>query len=783
MFGIHRKNDLQLNELIEKVPKQEEIPYCMPMDGLATKFDSMAGGKAVSLARLRSLGKFNVPDGFSILVNGCRYFLDKTGLSLKILKRLQPLIYLGKDIDRKTEEAIFNEIIEAPMPEDLESSIFEMSAAFFKGQKGLAVRSSALGEDSRHHSFAGQFRTVLNVTTFNDLKLAIKEVIASNFSARSLAYRAGKGLKPLDFNMAVLCIEMIMAEKAGVLFTLDPNDKSQKTMLITAAYGIGDIVVSGQSMVDVYKPLRDQNNKLYIEPPAITKKIKLLTIDPSGGIVEKEVGTEDQNKPVLSDPEINKLVSLGKKVEKQYGTPQDMEWAMDKDGLIWIIQSRPLIIDGRSTVNAPAEKNRHPVINKGLVTSGGIAVGAVKKIKNKADLDTLPDDPTIIVLNRSLVDAAKVLNKVQGVLVDFGNPADHLSCVAREYRRPMLVGLINAMEQLNDGQWIVVDGDHGKVYDAEKEEIEHALKETSKKQAGHNLTTGDKNNKNDIIERLRDLTVKLNLTDAYGPAFSIMECHSLHDIVRYVHEKAVLAIFEAGDELLEGASGVVYKLESHIPFFLHVIDLGGGILYIQAKRRSITPDEIVSTPFKALWKGISTAGLRWSGPPPILSDVSSVVGKWMSDTSSERPLGKPNYVIVARDYLNLNARMDFHFTMMDSVCGLDQRANYIKFRFKGGGTGMVQRHRRAMAIGEILEHANFFIDLKGDLINAVFEYAPYELMEQKLEIIGRLLGFSRLMDAAMINDETPHLVANAFWDGDYELKGFMEILRQKGLIE
>ena len=96
---------------------------------------------------------------------------------------------------------------------------------------------------------------------------------------------------------------------------------------------------------------------------------------------------------------------------------------------------------------------------------------------------------------------------------------------------------------------------------------------------------------------------------------------------------------------------------------------------------------------------------------------------------------------------------------------------------------MVQRHRRAMAIGEILEHANFFIDLKGDLINAVFEYAPYELMEQKLEIIGRLLGFSRLMDAAMINDETPHLVANAFWDGDYELKGFMEILRQKGLIE
>lgn len=782
LFNIHKKIEQKVRNLLENVPRQEEIPFCIKLDDLLPKHYHMAGGKAVSLARLRSTGKFNVPDGFSILVHGCRHFLESSGLSFRLLKILQPLIYLGKEVDNETEKAIFKEINKTPFPDDLEKAIYKVSEPFFAAEKGIAVRSSALGEDSLHHSFAGQFHTVLNVRDFDGLKSAIKEVIASNFSARSLAYRIGRGLRPLDFNMSVLCVEMINAQKAGVLFSVDPNDIEQKQMLITAAYGLGDLVVSGQSMVDVYRPLRNPDEKLYLEAPTISKKVKYLNLDPSGGVVEKEVEESMQNVPALSEKQVRDLVILGKEIEKYYGVPQDVEWAIDGEGTIWIIQSRPLVMDLKSQPKDIDKGENRSAIASGLVTSRGRAIGMVKKIKTSADLEALPEKPTVIVLHRSLVDAARVLNRVQGVLVDFGNPADHLSCVAREYNKPMLVGLVDVMDKLDDGQWVVVDGNSGKVYEAEKEEIESALKEIPEKKQEKILEPKDKKEKNHAMEELRELTVKLHLTDAYGPSFSIMECRSFHDIVRYVHEKAVLAVFEAGDELLEGTSGVVYKLKSDIPFFLHIIDLGGGIIKPTDRRRSITPEEISSRPFKALWKGISTPGLRWAGPPPLVGDVSSTVGRWMSDARSGRELGKPNYVIVARDYLNLNARMDFHFTMVDTVCGVDQRGNYVKFRFKGGGTTMTQRHRRAIAIGEILERADFFIDVKGDLVNAAFEYAPQELIEEKLVVIGRLLGFTRLIDAAMINDETPHLVADAFWNGDYQLKGVVEALEKKGLI-
>ncbi len=780
LFKIHQKVSEKINELLKKVPTHKDIPLCVSLNEILPQCSNFAGGKACNLALLRSEGKFNVPDGFSILAHSCRFFLEETGLSFKILKKLQPFLFQGKAITKELEEEIKKEVMAAQIPKPLEDALRLISSKYFEQGKGLAVRSSALSEDGKHHSFAGQFTSVLNVVSFDELKDAVKKVIASNFNARSLAYRIGAGMKPLDFNMAILCIEMVDAQKAGVLFTVDPNDQEKQTMLISAVFGMGELVVSGASMADIYKPFRTPKERLYSSSPVISLKTKRLSLNPKGGLIEENIPPELQKSPVLSDKEVKELISLGLELEKFLGSPQDIEWAIDKSGKIWIIQSRPLILEKHVGPKTIKVDQREPIFKQGLITSRGITTGKVKKVKKRQDLDSSFDEPTVLVLHRSLVDAAKVMSKVTGILVDFGNPADHLSCVAREYGRPMIVGLVDAMKKLEEGQWITIDADRGKVYLAKDEEIKEAL-DSFKKQKEIETTEVKKESEkgNTVIDQLKELTIKLNLTDAYGPTFSIVECRSLHDIVRYVHEKAVLAFFEAGDELLEETSGVVFKLKSDIPFFLHIIDLGGGLAPMQKKKRSVTPDEIISKPFKALWKGISTPGLRWAGPPPVVGDVSSVMGKWMSDTRSQRPIGMPNYVIIARDYLNLNARMDFHFTMVDTVCGLDTRENYIKFRFKGGGTTMTQRHRRALAIGEILERADFFTDVKGDLVNGVFELAPLEVIEEKLVIIGRLLGFTRLIDAAMYSDETPYLVADAFYEGDYELKKLVALLEKQ----
>ncbi|MDH3349777.1 MAG: hypothetical protein OEM02_16945, partial [Desulfobulbaceae bacterium] len=273
-----------------------------------------------------------------------------------------------------------------------------------------------------------------------------------------------------------------------------------------------------------------------------------------------------------------------------------------------------------------------------------------------------------------------------------------------------------------------------------------------------------------LCDGVRKFIVPLNLTDAYGPTFTIVECRSLHDIIRYAHEKAVLAMFEAGDITLEKGGASIHVVETMVPFHVNIIDLGGGLARGE-KRRFVPPAAVLSTPFIALWEGIATPGLRW-GPPPGAVNIGSVMSKYLIDQRSPRPLGMPNYAIISRDYLNLNARMDFHFVMIDGLCGLTSRSNYVRFRFKGGGTSKGQCKRRATLIASILEGEGFFTDVRGDLVNGTIQGVTAEHLTEKLVVLGRLLGFTRLLDAAMQSDEIVEEMVLAFQEGDYALSRF-----------
>jgi pyruvate,water dikinase len=156
--------------------------------------------------------------------------------------------------------------------------------------------------------------------------------------------------------------------------------------------------------------------------------------------------------------------------------------------------------------------------------------------------------------------------------------------------------------------------------------------------------------------------------------------------------------------------------------------------------------------------------------------MGAVMSNWITDQKSERPIGMPNYALVSRDYCNLNARMDFHFIMVDAVCGIDPRSNHIRFRFKGGGTDLGRRRRRAMAIAEIFEHYGFVADVREDLINAALQGAPREAIEEKLVVVGQVLGFTRLLDATMRDDATAHLAARSFIEGDFGLTRLERLL-------
>ena len=203
-------------------------------------------------------------------------------------------------------------------------------------------------------------------------------------------------------------------------------------------------------------------------------------------------------------------------------------------------------------------------------------------------------------------------------------------------------------------------------------------------------------------------------------------------------------------------------------FIFFLIDLGGGLRSNDHSSR-IHLTDVISLPFKALWSGLATPGLRWNTPAPN-ANISGVFTKTLTQKGGARGLGSSNYALLSRDYLNFNTRLDFHFVMIDTVCGPRPRENYVRFRFKGGGTAAVQRARRVRFLAMVLEPEGFFVDLRGDLITASLSGAGQAVIEEKLILLGRLLGFSRLLDAAMDSDEAPRQMARAFSEGDWALK-------------
>ena len=764
LWNVQQHLETAITEKLKALAGPTQVPFTLPLTEITAGQKALIGNKAAALAGLKKKGGFRVPDGFVITLAGCRFFLDHAGLSLKLVHLLAR--YGGTTVDQhisaETARQVQDLIREAALPAALATELAAAGRPFLQDGRALAVRSSSNSEDGRHHSFAGQFSSVLNVKDEPQLFAAFKEVVASNFNARSLAYRLNAGLDPLCFDMAVLCLEMVEARAAGILLSRSPQVPDSDMLLISAVPGLGEAAVSGSAAADLYHVHPDGNVDWQLS--TIADKERLLVCKDEGGLTWQDLPPEDRQKPVLGAEELRILASWGKGLEVSEGMPQDIEWAINTTGEPLILQMRPLTSMG--TQQDDGWRPTSPPLITGIIVSGGRATGQALLVKSRRDLEAIPPGPRVLVMPQSFVDAANRLSAVTAVLVDLGSPADHLACVAREQETPLLCGLGTATSTLTSGQWLTVDGSHGNVYAASDEEI------TIAKDAWQKGTPAARTAPADLPPlslELRELITALHLTDAYGPTFSIMECRSLHDIIRFVHEKGVLAMFEAGDTLLEENLGAVHAIDSPVPFFVSVIDMGGGLAPGDGpRRRRIPPELVISRPFQALWQGITTPGLHW-GPPPGGSPMGAVMSSFLTDQKSERPIGMPNYCLVSRDYCNMNARMDFHFIMVDTVCSPSPRSNHIKFRFKGGGTNLTRRRRRALCIGEIFERYGFSVDVREDLVNAALQGATAEAIEEKLVMVGRILGFTRLLDAAMTDDTTIEKVASAFLTGDYEL--------------
>jgi pyruvate,water dikinase len=470
---------------------------------------------------------------------------------------------------------------------------------------------------------------------------------------------------------------------------------------------------------------------------------------------------------------------------------------------VHILQARPLRLTSRSGMILPAPVSGPPLAT-GICASAGKTAGRARIARNAAELQMLEAEtngyPRILVLPQALVDAARHLQRYAGVIIDSGNPTDHLSCIAREYGIPLVTAVRNGCAVLQPDQWIVLDADNGLVHaapehlwmefsrsgsrtDSAQSPQQPDMQEASAPASAETTPRTGSTDMPDERHALWEVLVPLNLTEAYGGTFSWQECRSLHDLVRYTHEMAVLAMFDAGDTVMEEAGGLLRPLDLGIPFHFLVIDLGGATrrqkqaggasLLRRAIRNPLSREDVLSAPLAALCEGLLTPGLSWHADPDPEA-ISGIMSRTMLDARTARPAGSFNYALAARDYLNLNARVEFHFAMLDAVCGGDAQANYIRFRFKGGGAGPERGHRRAMFLRHVLEGNGFVTTVVGDLITASLTGASRDVVRERLTMLGRLLGYSRFLDGTMKNDNTPLLLAEHFLQGHYDSRLALE---------
>jgi pyruvate, water dikinase len=240
--------------------------------------------------------------------------------------------------------------------------------------------------------------------------------------------------------------------------------------------------------------------------------------------------------------------------------------------------------------------------------------------------------------------------------------------------------------------------------------------------------------------------------------------------MRFVHELSYSEMFRISDVVSE-SEGFAVKLSAPIPLDLYVIDLGGGISEPQANARKVKHDRIVSVPFRALLHGMMHEDLVVLHPRPIeLKGFFSVMGEQMfNPASGAERFGDRSYAIISDKYLNFSSRVGYHYGVLDSYCGKTLSKNYITFSFRGGAADDVRRNRRARAIALILESLGMTVDVTGDRVAARLQKLEAEMLTEKLDIIGRLLQFSRQMDMLMINEASVGAIATAFLEERYHL--------------
>jgi pyruvate, water dikinase len=402
------------------------------------------GGKGGNLGELTRAG-LPVPDGFVVTSDAFLTALDANGLREQLRRDFTETQRNAPEaLDQRSKQ--MRELVRSlTLPPGLCAAISDAYAKLGPDAR-VAVRSSATSEDSATTSFAGMHESFTNVSGLAPLLDRVRDCWASLYGLRALTYRRAQRMAE-EPQLAVVVQRMVDSTRSGVIFTVDPVTRDRNTLVIEAAFGLGEVVVGGQVEVDTYHVDR---TKLELNDSRIGHKAFKLIRDAAGTEQRVPLSDAEAEKRVLSEQEARDLAKLALRVEAHYGQPQDVEWA-ECDGRYFLVQTRPITTLESKTALA-----------RGLGASPGIAQGHVRVLHSAADGLQLKDGE-VLVAPMTSPDWVSVMRRAAAVVTDSGGMTCHAAIVSRELGIPAIVGASDATRVLHDGDLVTVDATHGQV--------------------------------------------------------------------------------------------------------------------------------------------------------------------------------------------------------------------------------------------------------------------------------------------------------------------------------
>src|SRR4030066_2390627 len=459
---------------IEKfLTRGSEIPvssYTIAFDEITKEMIDRLGGKNANLGEVRNRLRLPAPDGFAISAFAFKKFMEHNHLIEKINKTLSELQVDNLEVLNSKSRELQEQIIKVEIPQDIEREIQDAYAKLCDryGKKVMvSVRSSALQEDGTF-SFAGQYSTFLNVPA--DLILQkYKEIIASLFTPRAIFYYKTKGLHEYEVVMSVGVLAMVDARAAGVMYTRDPNNPEDDTIIISAARGLGKSVVDGVVTPETYTVAK---NNLETIKKSMPEQKSMFVCKPEGELQEVSLSEEMQETPSLGCEQIKTLSEYAIAIENHYKAPQDIEWAIDKDGTPYILQTRPLLILKEKTRSVPTRIEGYNIlIDRGVIACKGIGFGKAFILRAEDDLKDFPEG-AVLVAKHTSTKYVTVMNKAKAIITDVGGATGHMASLTREFQVPTILDTETAMNIIKDGQELTVDAINCNIYDGHVKELE-----------------------------------------------------------------------------------------------------------------------------------------------------------------------------------------------------------------------------------------------------------------------------------------------------------------------